>query len=393
MGSAGELIPQPGNGTRHESPIGEPMSRARIPVRVLFVTHTAEWIGPNISLLELLTRLPDGVKSVVAVQGTGRFTRVLEEHGAPFISFKRLDKYAIPAVVRVIRREQISLVYGNSAHGASRNALIAAKFCGVPFVYHLREMAGSGWRSRALFPWADAAVAVSRATAESYQGRFRESPRVVHNGVSLERFDQDREVCRRDVGAEFAIDEATPILIHVGNVYRRKGQIAALEVFREVLRTVPDCHLLIVGRLDRDPHYVARVRAMISAYGLEHRVAVTGLRTDVGRLLAAADVFLHTALEDPHPRAVIEAMAARLPVVALAVDGVSETVVDGQTGFLVPRTYTAEEVAESVARLLQTPDLRQAMGERGRDRTRRLFSADRTAREAAEVILGLVEPR
>lgn len=365
----------------------QPETSTSSPYRILFVTHTAEWIGPNISLLELLVRLPESLRPLVAVNGTGRFTDVLEEHGIPFLSLKRLDKYAIPSVARAIRRAQVSLVYGNSAHGASRNALVAAKFCGVPFVYHLREMAKGRRRKKALFPWADAAIAVSRATADSYDGSFREPPRVVYNGVSLERFDLDRETCRREVRSEFGIDQDASIVIHVGNVYRRKGQRLALDVFREVQRTTPDSHLLIVGRLDRDPGYVDGLRSAVAEYGLEDRVTIAGLRIDVARLLAAADVFLHTALEDPHPRAVIEAMAARLPVVAVAVDGVSETVVDGETGFLVRPPRVERRLAERVVALLNSPALLETMGDRGRDRIGRLFSAERTARDVAEVIL------
>lgn len=366
---------------------------AKVARRLLFVTHTSEWIGPNISLLELVIRLPDDLSPLVAVPDGGRFTEALSDHGVPIRFLRRVNKCGIPALIRMIRQDGVSLVYGNSSHGASRNALIAAKLCNVPFVYHLREMATqrSSWRrSTRLFPWADAAIAVSKAAADSYQGSFRKPPRVIHNGVSLGHFSLDRNLCRREVASEFGLDETVPLVIHVGNVYRRKGQRLALEVIRDLQRSVPGCCLLMVGRLDRDAEYVDSLRASIAEYGLEDRVIITGLRRDVARLLAAADVFLHTALEDPHPRAVIEAMAARLPIVAIAVDGVSETVVDGETGFLVSWPYTAQALADPVARLLESPQLGQAMGDRGRERTRRLFSADRTARDVADVIHGLI---
>jgi glycosyltransferase involved in cell wall biosynthesis len=369
------------------SPIVPDRSRRRI----LFITHTSEWIGPNVSLLELVIRLPGELNALVAMPGTGRFSEALEEHGVSVRFLTRVDKFAIPSLVRMIRLEQVSLVYGNSAHGASRNALIAAMICNVPFVYHLREIAGSGWRHSArLFPWADKAIAVSRATAESYQGSLRESPRVIYNGVSLERFDLDREASRGEVASELGIDGGAPIVIHVGNVNPRKGQRTALDVVRVLHQSYPQCRLLMVGRLDRDPPYVEGLRSSIVQLGLDDHVVMTGLRTDVGRLLAAADVFLHTALEDPHPRAVIEAMASGLPVVALAVDGVSETVVDGETGFLVSSPCTALALADPVSRLLESPELSRAMGDRGRERTRLLFSADRTAREVADVILELI---
>jgi glycosyltransferase involved in cell wall biosynthesis len=366
-----------------------------MPARVLFVTHTADWIGPNVSLLELVIRLPDDLRAVVVVPGSGRFTRALEEDGVPFFSFRRLDKYGIPALISMIRREEISLVYGNSSHTASRSALVAAKLCGVPFVYHLREIARSDQRHRIrrLFSWADAAVAVSRATAESYRGSFREAPRVVYNGVSADRFNVDRVASRDAVASEFGIDKAALVVIQVGNVYERKGQRSALRVLRELLPTFPELRLLMVGRLDRDPAYVDSLRASIHEYGLEGRAIMTGLRTDVPKLLAASDVFLHTARRDPHPRAVIEAMAAGLPVVALAVDGVTETVVDNETGLLISWPCDPGCLAEPVARLLESPERRRAMGDRGRERTRRLFSVDRTTREVVDVIRGLLVPR
>jgi glycosyltransferase involved in cell wall biosynthesis len=146
----------------------------------------------------------------------------------------------------------------------------------------------------------------------------------------------------------------------------------------------------MVGRLDRDPDYVDSLRASIREYGLQDRAIVTGLRADVPKLLAASDVFLHTARVDPHPRAVIEAMAAGLPVVALAVDGVTETVVDRETGFLVSWPCHGSFLAKPMARLLESPDRRRTMGERGRERVCRLFSADRTAREVVDVIRGLL---
>jgi len=361
------------------------------PSQVLFVTHTAEWIGPNVSLFELVIRLPRDVRALVGVPGDGPFTAALDAHGVPSRCLRRIDKYAIPELVRLVRRERVSLVYGNSAHTASRNALVAAKWCGVPFVYHLREMARPGWRHRVrLFSWADAAIAVSAATAGSYTGSFRRAPHVIHNGVSVDRFEMDRSACRSELEAELGISRGAPVVVQLGNVYARKGQRTALEVLRELLPDFPECHLLMVGRLDRDPNYVAELRATIREWGLDGRAILTGLRTDVPKILAAGDVFLHTARQDPHPRAVIEAMAAGLPVVALAVDGVAETVLDSATGCLLPLPCKPRTLAEPIAMLLRDPAMRQQMGERGRERARRVFSADRTAGEVVAVIRSLV---
>jgi len=338
--------------------------------------------------------LPAGLTPLVAAPGSGPLIDALAQRRIRTNSLGRIDKFGIPALVDMIKREGASLVYGNSAHTVSRNALVAAKFCGVPFVYHLREMARpGGWRHQVrLFPWADAAIAVSAATAESYAGSFREPPCVVHNGVSLDRYQLDRVACRTQVAEELGFDETAPLVIQVGNVYARKGQRMALAVLRELLSTFPECRLVMVGRLDRDPGYVESLRALIREHGLGARAILTGLRPDVPTLLAAADVFLHTALEDPHPRAVIEAMAAGLPVVALAVDGVAETVADMESGILVSLPSSPKSLARPVAKLLASPEDRQRMGERGRDRVRAMFSADRTADRVVTVIRRLLGP-
>jgi len=353
--------------------------------RILFVTHTSEWIGPNVSLLELLTRLPSHLVPFVAVPSAGRLTEELAERSLPFERV-RLDKYGILPLANLIRRHEAALVYGNSVHGASRNALIAAKLCRVPFIYHLREIASAAQRRRGrLFGWADGAVAVSRATADSYGGAFRVAPVVIYNGVSLERFGRRRghgDETRQSLG----IPARAPVILHVGNVYARKGQLQAVDAFRQLRRRVPEAHMVLAGRLDRDPDYVSAVREAIDQPDIGGRVLLLGLWSGIERLMATSDVLLHTATQDPHPRAVIEAMASELPVVALDVDGVGETVVDGVTGYLIKPPGTAVELGDALARVLENEQLRASMGEAGRGRVAQCFSAGATASAIADFI-------
>src|SRR5690606_11969512 len=122
------------------------------------------------------------------------------------------------------------------------------------------------------------------------------------------------------------LDEDAVIILSASHITPRKGQDYAITAMRELLRTAPQAHLCLVGGLDRDPAYVDHLRNMIDEMGIGSNVHILGFRSDIQRLLRGADVFLHTALSDPHPRAVLEAMSAELPVVAFATDGVIETV-------------------------------------------------------------------
>ena len=157
----------------------------------------------------------------------------------------------------------------------------------------------------------------------------------------------------------------------------RKGIRFGLEAVRRVPAST-DVYWLIAGALDRDPALVETLRSTLAAQGLEDRVRLLGLRDDVPQLMASADVLLHPALGDPHPRAVIEAMAAGLPVVAFAVDGVPETVLDGHTGYLAP-PGDVDLLAEKLLELVRDRSKRDAFGLAGKSRVESQFTADQTA--------------
>ncbi len=355
--------------------------------RILFVTHTSEWIGPNVSLVQLVTRAPSWMEPIVLLPCDGALSTELDRHQVAFRRIGKLDKYAIPRIARIIRRDNIDLVYGNSAHGASRNALIAAKICGRPFVYHLREMCGQvRMRSVAFLRIADAVVAVSRATADSYSQFLQKPAVVVYNGVPEEHFTPSLPETRERLRGEFEIPTEACVVLHVGNVYRRKAQEVAVRAFQNLKKNHADVRLFLVGRLDRDPKYVGQLEDLINEVDESRHIHLTGFRADVRDFLAASDVFLHTAKEDPHPRAVIEAMAAGLPIVAVAVDGVKETIVDGECGYLVKPPGDPNVLADRLDHVLRDPELGKNMGANGQERALRLFSAERPAREVSGLI-------
>ena len=144
--------------------------------------------------------------------------------------------------------------------------------------------------------------------------------------------------------------------------------------------------------MTREPAYVVRLRGLAHELGVQDSVHFLGFRSDVAQLLPDADVFLHSAIADPHPRAVIEAMASGLPVVAFAADGVAETVADGETGRLV-ETGDAGSMASAVIDLARSPDARKRMSVAGRDRAESRFAAETTNRNVAKVIGEVLEGR
>jgi glycosyltransferase involved in cell wall biosynthesis len=359
--------------------------------RVLFVSHTARWAGPTNSLLLLLRGLRDRLHVRVLLPGEGDFAAVLEDEGIPFSSLPALSKGAIPGILRHVRRHRIDLVYGNNTSGACRNALIAAKLARVPFICHIREMGRVGKRRHLAFlRFADATVAVSEACAASvpeFRGRARY---VVHNGIETGPDTIDRTAARAYMDATTGTAPGVPVIVSVSHLNPRKGQAYAVRALAELTARGSEAQLLLVGSPEFDPQYVERLHDLIRELGLESRVSLAGFRRDVTRLLKGAELFLHTATRDPHPRAVLEAMAAGLPVVAFAADGVAETVVSGETGELV----AAEDVvglAAAAKRILLNPGLAIELGRKARERVIGHFSSEQTAGEVGRIIESMLQ--
>lgn len=355
--------------------------------RILFVSYTADLTGPTKSLLLLLKHLRDRYRVAVLLPGQGLLLDALASEHIPFFSFSSLTKWSIPAVVRLIRRERFALVYGNNHSSSSRNALVAAKLTGIPFVCHIREMIRErGWRQIGYLRFAQAAIAVSNACADSLvqfvpDGRLH----VVYNGVQLSTDPINRQVARAHLLAETGLAPEHVIIVSMAHITPRKGQSYGVQAMGNIVKKNRSPRLLLVGGLDRDTEYVKEIRLMIQRMGLEQHVFLLGFQKNSMRLLEGADLLLHTSVGDPHPRSVIEGMAANLPVVAFAIDGVAETVVDGQTGYLVPRGDVAQ-LAEKIQSLATAPKLRAQMGRAGRQRVEERFSADRTAEDVAGVV-------
>ncbi len=177
-----------------------------------------------------------------------------------------------------------------------------------------------------------------------------------------------------------------------------KGQETAIEALRLLREQGVDADLLLVGealfvaastRFDNE-RFLARLRALASEAGLEDRVHWLGEREDVPELVRALDVLLLPSWEEPFGRAVIEAMAMEVPVVATSVGGPAEIVEDGREGYLAP-PRDARAWATAIRRVIDGPEGGAAMGRAGRARVEREFTFVQQAAAMLRVYEGLQE--
>jgi glycosyltransferase involved in cell wall biosynthesis len=156
-----------------------------------------------------------------------------------------------------------------------------------------------------------------------------------------------------------------PVLGIVARLEAQKGHLYLLEAMPEVLKRFPSVQLLIVGNGPLEESLKTQARSL----GISGNVFFQGeiLVDEFPETLCFMDVFVYPSLYEGSPIAILEAMAMSLPVVASNNGGINESVVDGETGILVP-PKTPHALAEALIKLLANKPLARQMGLEGRER-------------------------
>ncbi|MCD6386680.1 glycosyltransferase [Candidatus Sumerlaeota bacterium] len=220
------------------------------------------------------------------------------------------------------------------------------------------------WMDRFLSRWRDGLIAVSEQVRQEIIQRLRVPPEkcfVIYNGIQIEKY--------RDVKPVEGIRESLGILpddfvvIMVARMVAQKNHRLVIDSAPEIIKSVPKVKFLFVGDGRLRPELQEQVRAK----GLERHFIFTGTRTDIPQLLKISDVFVLPSFKEGFSNAIVEAMAAGLPVIASRVGGNAEAVIDGSTGILIS-PYDSSALANAVIRLAKDTSLRQRMSSAGSKR-------------------------
>jgi glycosyltransferase involved in cell wall biosynthesis len=250
---------------------------------------------------------------------------------------------------RLVRRPQVAHVYSSY---------------GEPSAYRKHLL---GKARNVIAPSAD-----SLALARAGVGGFAPDAQtwVVYNGLDV------GEIARQAAAPLPAAlrDGAGLSIGMVGNLDPRKNPALLIEATAALRAAVPDLRVLLVGAF-RDAGYEAIVRARIQAHGLETAVQTTGFLANPFPVVRGLDVLVHPARRDPFPLALLEGMALARPIVASAVGGIPEMLVDGESGVLVPPD-DVDALASAVLGLLRDRDRRARIGAAAYARLTTAFSLD-----------------
>ncbi len=358
-----------------------PRTKAGIIIRVLFVgAHLGKGGGLAIQMYQLFSALREQIDvKMIVLAAPGVHSRLADDQDVTEVGL-----LAFPAGIGDLRRaireragtfdvlHVYDVYYGMPAAYLARAAPRLVCFGTDPILeMHRRYGLPGAFALRASLPWMLDGVRLVTNSTDLARRFARYEPTVIPNGVSPADLPPSRAEARHALG----LPEDQPILLYVGKVI----PVKRLEWFLEALRHLPEVRGLIVGDF-MEEHYGDRYyRSLLSAYAdVIARVVFTGEVPweRVGTYLAASDVFVFPSSFEGMPNAVMEAMAAAVPVVASDIPAHRELIRDGDTGFLA-----RDDVAlvRTIGSLLADPDLRHSVAARARARVLENFSVRASA--------------
>ncbi|GJG86442.1 hypothetical protein tb265_16230 [Gemmatimonadetes bacterium T265] len=293
--------------------------------------------------------------------------------------FARALRAERPAVFHAHLNWPLSCKFGLIAAALARTPAVVAT---EQLYVQIRRWRGIQFQ-RLISTGVDRYIAVSDEVARGLASNFgfpRAKIAVVRNAVPLEGFDRPAPP-----GLRAALDGGgRPLVLTPARLHEQKG----LDVLLDAATRVPDATFVLAG--DGPLRDVLQTRAR--TLGIADRVRFLGARDDVPALLAASDLFVLPSLFEGLPLSVLEAMAARTPVIATRIGGTDEAVVDGETGLLVP-PRDPEALAAAIRRLLGDPALARRLAAAGHARVHREFSVATMTAQTEAVYDAILDAR
>ena len=289
-----------------------------------------------------------------------------------------LDLHALWKLWGLLRQEKYDIVH---THNAKAGVLgrVAAKLVGAPIVIHTAHSISFAASASPVTNWAyrladrtcarltDKIITVSTLNTKTYLEAGvgqRQQYVTIYSGVETAKYlDRSaRAACR----AELRIGSDDLLVVWIGRLNRQKDPLTYVQAAKLLSDRFPRMHFVIVGDDPLGESLEPAVRKLIADLQLEHRLRLLGYRRDVDRILAAADLVMHTSLYEGLGRSIVETMLVGIPLVATAVDGVVEAVASGERGGLLVPPSNPVALAQAAAELMDNPHLASQVTAAGR---------------------------
>ena len=351
------------------------MPRERDGIVVAHLTASPFFGGPERQMLGLSLNLPQRIRSIFLCyteRGLAQpFTQKLQKHGLTVVPLMANAPHLLASSREVadhLRRLNVDVL---CCHGYKPDIVgcMAAWRAGIPVVSVSR-----GWTyvtakvrvyealDMAMLHLMNRVVCVSQGQARKVRrlGVPRDRIRVIRNAIEVARFDNPQPAYRALLHGYFS-GPPSRVVLAAGRLSPEKGFDVLIDAAEIALRSDPTIRFVHFG----DGPMRGEIERQIEARNLVGRFVLAGFRSDVDQFIPHADAVVLPSHTEGLPNVALEASAASVPVVATAVGGTPEVVVDGESGYLVPPA-NPRALARRILDVLASEPRRVAMGQRGR---------------------------
>jgi glycosyltransferase involved in cell wall biosynthesis len=342
--------------TVHASPVAN---------RVLFVTAPSALSGAEQVLALLNKRLglqaSSSMSRIALVAQPGVLTQRLVSSGADVLVAN--NNFAANSIQNllycrsVLEQVQPSLVHANGLIGVPFTWAMLER--GVPLVQHVHVANRGLIELEEQLQCAAAVIAVSGYVRQRLV-RCAVDPvviHVVHNGIEVDSSSESPDLARKRLRREQAIDVRAAIVLMVARFDRNKRHDLVIDAVAKLVARRRAIALLLVGEAFQETDVFEAVRRQISRAGLGNHVRFLGFQRDMRSLYMGSDALVLPAENDAFPQAILEAMSAKLPVVAARSGGAPEMITDRESGLLV-EPGDSDALASALDELLSDEQLR-----------------------------------
>lgn len=350
---------------------------ASAPLRLMHVIDILAFGGMESGMIRLVNRLDPGMFAPMICClsfKTEEMCRRVDERVPVFELGKARghDMSVILKLAQLLRRQRVDVVHSHNWQ-TFLYTWAAAVLARVPVVIHgehgRESQVPAPWRRRFLSRWlayrvtrlATVSESISREIVEEW-GVGLERITTIPNGVDLEVLGVERDLSALRAELDLRADDR--VVMSIGRLRPVKDYPTLLRGFARVQDKVPNLRLLIVGA-DQGGAVPPELQHLADELRISDAMRFTGARFDVQDLLALCDVYVNTSVYEGMSNTILEAMAARRPVIATAVGGSPDVVLDHVTGYLIT-PGDDQALAARLEELARQPDRRRALGEAGR---------------------------
>jgi glycosyltransferase involved in cell wall biosynthesis len=368
--------------------------------KLLLVIDNLEFGGGERVFLQLASSLRHRFEIFFAGMPGGRLDRELHRLGIqlhPVEMDRQLSLKPICQINRIIRINKIDMVHSQGAR-ADFFSRVAGRLANTPYILSTIAMPVEGFDVghsrkviyRLMDQLSERFVRRFIAVSDSLRTRLIEergipSERVVriYNGIELDQYHPDLgETSLRD---NWHIPSSATLVGTIGRMVWQKGFEFLIRAIPEIIRYLHDIRFLFVG----DGPLKSDLDSLARRLEISDKVIFTDFRSDISRVLSSIDLLVVPSILEGFPMITLEGMAMSKPIVATAIQGITEQITDGQEGILVP-PRNPKALSGAITRILQDKELASRLGLRARSRVESCFSIERMVRETERLYLSLL---